>query len=296
MLAKLFIIVLFFASLALQSCNSVASQNSESEIAKIVPAEIKQQTPQPRKDEVPKQQKVEFKGVSFTYNPQIFGEVKTEEIEELRLEGETDKPDSVAPRHVLFKIKKSGEERESKIYVFPIEDFRRMFAVSIKTQKYFDEKIKDLKDAITNPSNKRDELMPRIPFWDGSQTAQLKLTQTSFQNGKGVFYLTQFDIEPSLLNNEGLTYCFQGITNDGKNYVLAEFAVKLPFLPESYNVSEFEGYKLPQYFYKEPQKNQKQYEKYVSNIAKRLQKVSQEEFIPNLNDFIKLISSLKIEK
>ena len=280
--------ILIFTSFASLNCNSAVSQNLNTEVKS-------ESSPQPSV-ELPKQQKVEFKGVSFTYNPQMLGEVKVEEIEELPLAQESDKPDSVAPRHILFKIKKSDKERESNIYIFPIEDFRRMFTISTETRNHFDEKINDLKDATTDLKSRKDELMPRIPLWDGSQSIQVKLKQLPFQSGKGVIYLTQFDIEPSLINNEGLIYCFQGLTGDGKYYVLAEFAVELPFLPESYQVFEFEEYNLPVYFYKEPEKNQKQYEKYISEIAKRLEKLPQDEFEPNLNRFEEIISTLKVEK
>ena len=298
----IFTTVLIFMSFVLLNCNSATSQNLNTETERETPqtpsaAETKSETPQLTPTvELPKQQKVDFKGVRFTYNPQIFGEVEVEEVEELPLAQESDKPDSVAPRHILFKIKTSDKRRESSIYIFPIEDFRRMLAVSAETRNYFDEKIKDLKDATTDLKSRKDELMPRIPLWDGSQSIQVKLKQLPFQSGKGVIYLTQFDIEPSLINNEGLIYCFQGLTGDGKYYVLAEFAVELPFLPESYQVFEFEEYNLPIYFYKEPEKNQKQYEKYTSKIAKRLEKLQQDEFDPNLNYFEELISTLKVEK
>ena len=85
---NLFIIGLVLVSLSLQGCDSAISQSSESE--------IKSATPQPQK-ELSIQQRVEFKGVSFTYNPQVFGEVKSEEVAEYALQAEMDKPDSVAP-------------------------------------------------------------------------------------------------------------------------------------------------------------------------------------------------------
>jgi hypothetical protein len=148
MLAKLFIIVLFFASLALQSCNSLASQNSEPEVVKIVPAEIKQETPQLRKDEIPKQQKVEFKGVSFTYNPQIFGEVKTEEVAEYALENEDDKPDGVEPQHRLFTFSLKPGFSEMYLAVYPIDDFPRMYTVDKESVKAMEKGIRDFKKVL----------------------------------------------------------------------------------------------------------------------------------------------------
>jgi len=105
---NLIIISLIFASLLLQGCSSVIPQCSKTE--------VKSETPQPRKDEVSKQQKVEFKGVSFNYNPQIFGQVKAEETAERPLEDGTHKPDYVAPQQILFKWNNAEQNRETVIY------------------------------------------------------------------------------------------------------------------------------------------------------------------------------------
>ena len=289
MLKKLFIINLFFVSLGWQSCSSATSQSSKSE--------VKSETPQLQKDEVPKQQNVNFKGVSFNYNPQIFGEVKSEEIAERPLEDETDKPDYVAPQHILFTLKKPGTNRETVIYVFPIEDYRRMYPISNEHnyREQFDEQLKGLQKVIKDKNYRKGNQIPFIPFWNGSQTFQKKVNHFSFQNGKGIFFLTQFDIETTLVSNEGLTYCFQGISNDGKNYILAKFPVSVSFLPKDYDADEFEGYKLSSaYSGNEPKQNT--YEDYVLRIAKRLDNLKPNEFEPNLNQIEKLISSLKIEK
>jgi hypothetical protein len=131
--------------------------------------------------------------------------------------------------------------------------------------------------------------------WDGSQTFQRKIKHFSFQNGKGIFFLTQFDIEPSLINNEGLTYCFQGITNDRRNYVLAKFPLGVWFLPIDYREDKFEDYQLPMYFTAD-KSNEERHRKYLSKITKRLENLSPDRFEPHLKYFDEIVSSLKIEK
>lgn len=294
MLKKLFIVGLFSASLVLQSCDSAVSQSSNSE--------VKSETPQSQKDEFPKQQNVNFNGVSFTYNPQILGKVKTEEItEDQPLEMETDKPDENFPKHLEFYFKQIDLMKHSidkgRIVVVPIEDYRRMYPISNEHnyREQFDERLKGLQKVIKDKNYRMGNQIPFIPFRDVSQTFQKKVNHFSFQNGKGIFFLTQFDIETTLVNNEGLTYCFQGISNDGRNYILAEFSLSVSFLPKNYDADEFEGYKLSDaYSGNEPKGNT--YKDYVLRIAKRLDNLKPDEFEPNLNQIEEIISSLKVEK
>jgi hypothetical protein len=52
----------------------------------------------------------------------------------------------------------------------------------------------------------------------------------TFQNGKGIRYLTQFDQSPMPANNQELIYYFHGMTNDGQYYIQAILPVQAPFL------------------------------------------------------------------
>ena len=51
-------------------------------------------------------------------------------------------------------------------------------------------------------------------------------------------FLTQFNIEPSLINNQGVVYTFQRLTDDGLHYVSARFPVAVSFLPPSYESNQ----------------------------------------------------------
>jgi hypothetical protein len=251
--------------------------------------------PRRLKNPIPDAGKIDFKGVSFSYDRQIFTEAKSEELPEQPLGAEDEKPDSVAPRHILFSLKSPGQKRDTLIYVFPVADYRRMYAVSKNYTEQFDKEITGLQKAIKDKNFQIEKQIPFVPFWDGSQTFQGKIKHFSFQNGKGIFFLTQFDIEPSLINSEGLTYCFQGITSDGKHYVLAKFSVGASFLPVDYRADKFEDYQLPMYFTAD-KSNEKRHRKYLSKITKRLENLSPDEFDPHLKYFDEIISSLKIEK
>ena len=291
MLKKLFIIGLFFTGLALQGCDSVVSQNSETEVVNISPAEIKKETRQPQKDEVPNQQKVEFKGVSFSYNQQIFGEVKIEEVAELPLENEDDKPENVAPQHRLFTFAERNQ-RNATIAVYPIAEFRRVWLpVEKNNTKIFDEDLNSLKELIKNPKLRREGEIPFLTYYDAHQTFQAKAKNFSFQNGKGIFFLTQINQDYLFINNNQIAYFFQGISEDGKNYILAEFPVSVSFLPKDQYVENFEGYSIS-----ENDPTGKKYKEYVAKITKRLENLPSDKYEPNLKYFEEIISSLRIEK
>ncbi len=290
---KLLLIGLIFSSLAVQSCNSEASKAVETQIMVEVAKPLK-----PVQEKIILEKsggEVRFKGVSFSYNLQVFGEVEAEEIPELPLGGEDYKPDSVVPQHLLFKLKTSNSERQTEIYIFPIADYRRMYVVSKDMTKAFDDELKGLRKAIKDKNIRVKNQIPFIPFWDGSQTFLSKVKNFPFKSGRGIFFLTQFDIETSMINNDGLTYYFEGITSDEKFYILARFPVGVSFLPLGHT-EKFEGYVVPERGFIKTDEELKEYKKYISKLSTRLENLPSDKYEPNLKYLEEIISSLKIEK
>lgn len=283
---KLLIFGLIVLIFIIQSCNIVDSSNVESKIA--------MQTPTPQNENV-SEKKIEFKGVSFTYNPQIFGEVETEEKAEQPLELESDKPDNVAPKHILFSLKTSNE-RESDIAVYPIEEYRRVWKrVEKNNTFYFDEQLKNLKKALKDKDFRVKNEVPHIRYYDAHQAIIAKSKHIRFQNGKSLCFLTQIEQDRSIINNEKTEYYCQGITDDEKYFFLAVFSIKISFLPKDFYVDDFEGYKIPERV-NLTKKEETQYKNYISKLTERINNLSDQDFEPNLNELEKVISTLKIEK
>ncbi len=65
-------------------------------------------------------------------------------------------------------------------------------------------------------------------LYTGMITAQQQ--PIAFQNGKGLRYLTQAGQAPVPINNSGLFYYFQGLSEDGNYYISAIFPTSAPFL------------------------------------------------------------------
>lgn len=296
MMLKIFLSFAFFVScLLLQDCSSATSENSQSKVEpKATPQPTAILPEQENKIQLPSTGKVAFKGVSFTYNPQIF-EIQSESIiHESPLQNESDKPGGEFPTHIVFtlQIKDKLIEPEAKIKIMPIADYRRMYAISKGYTEAFDKNLDNLRKVLIDKKFRVKNEIPFIDFYDAHQTFEAKVRLFSFQSGKGILFLSQINQETLLVNNKLLTYYFQGITTDGKNYVTAELPVSVSFLPDSSDVFEFEGYKLCCPYTKD---SIKEYEKYISKITKRLENLPPNEFEPNLDELEKIISTLKIE-
>lgn len=262
-----------------QSGNSESAENSSPKIEK------------PKSDS----QTINFKGVSFSYNPQIFSEVEPEDVvDEVPLEREEDKPGENFPKHISFKLKIAKQNREATVKIISIDDYRRMYSVSHHYTKIFDENIKDSQKALKDEKFRVKGEVPFIPFYDAHQTITARVKHLSFENGNGIFFLTQYNQDSANpVNNDELTYFYQGISADGKKYVLAEYPASAAFLPKDNQADEFEGYKIP---YPLSDSDVKNYKEYVAKITKRLENLSPDEFEPNLKAFEEIIRSLKIEK
>lgn len=300
MIKTLLLCSLFGASLLAHGCkpasaDNLGARNGNSSAQKATGTPTRANSAS-TKIEKPKAdaQTANFKGVSFNYNPQIFVKVEPETIKEQPLQNAGDKPDSVYPAHTAFHLKYKTGERAATISVFPIADYRRMYAVSKGNMESFDENLKDLRKAIKDENFRVGDQVPVIPFYDASQTITARVKYLSFESGAGIFFLTQYNQDfANLVNNEELTYFYQGITADGKKYVLAEFPASAAFLPKNNQADEFEGYKLP---VTADDFNEKNYNEYITKITQRLENLPADEFEPSLKAFEEIISSLKIER
>lgn len=295
---KLLFAGLIVIGFALIICNSAAPEIVQSQIKT---GDVSSPTPQPNwtppllapEIQLPSGGKVEFKGVSFNYNPKIFGEVKAGEVAEYALENETDKPENVEPQHVSFIFDLATPYSPMEIAVFPINDFPRMYAVNKDSVKAMEKEIINLKKILKDKNFRTDKQMPFLPFRDARQTFQVKVRHYNFQNGKGILFLTFWETEFELPSNRQLRYVFEGLTNDEKYYVLAEMPISVTFLEDT--AQEYEGYKVPWGKFND-KAEMKRFDDVEKKIAKRLEKLPPEKYEPNLKRFEEIISSLKIEK
>jgi hypothetical protein len=244
---------------------------------------------------------VDFRGVSFRSDESLFSEVKAEVLPPTPLESPDDKPEDNWPEHARFSFAPPANQTrhptfwEPELRVVDLAAYRDVYKVSPEYVDLLDVMIQWLKDAI-DPGIASASRIPFLPFVDASQTFWVHLKRVDFAGGKGVAFVTQYDIEPSVVSNYGLTWIYQGVSDDGRNYVLATFPIRSSIASDDDDpIKPHRGYRPPQTF-GEIEANQKAYEAYVAGVRKDLEAASPSKFEPDLGLLEKLIGSLRLNK
>jgi len=247
-------------------------------------------------------QTASYEGVSFTYNSSLASEIKAETIPEAPLDKEDDKPDEVAPEHTAFTLigpyasrYESSFFSPPEIHIYPIAGYKEALAVSKDDVKALEEKISTLKTILSERPTSSEKEIPFLPEIDAAQVLRARLKYIDFKNGKGIMFLSQYNTEPALINNQGLAYIFQGLTSDGLYYISASFPVSAPILPKDSGATSFEDYKLPDDFYQDYESNEKSYGAYATKIARKLEALPPGKYEPDLTLFEELIRSLYVK-
>ena len=110
---------------------------------------------------------VNFKGVSFNYDPKVFGNVKQTEVEEHRLEDATDKPDYAAPKHIAFTFDFGPRYWAAFLEIYPVDQFPRVYAVNPDYMPHYGNGNQSLKKSFEGqglPIQRRDSV-PTIRRW-----------------------------------------------------------------------------------------------------------------------------------
>ena len=245
---------------------------------------------------IPSDQAVDFEGVSFRYDPSVFGDVTKEVVPEHRLEAADQKPEGVGPRHVRFMFELGEEYNKAELLVFAIDEFPGAYGVDSESVEHIKKESDALRKVLKDPTYRLDGDIPHLPFEDVAANFYVKVREFDFQNGDGVLFVTHWEHGVDFISNRNLLYRFEGLTADGKFYVTAEMPVSVGFLPD--NPSEFEGYTEKDLTDLMANSNgaTAKHEAYIKSIATRLEKLNSNDYSPALEKFEAVISSLSIKR
>jgi hypothetical protein len=132
----------------------------------------------------------------------------------------------VAPEHLKFSLtdyQLQDKFLQPQMFIYPAEEYAKLNSNAA-------DQIQKLKAIIAGAPLTKDAM----PNWvmNAGQLLAAKMQVINFQNGRGVRFLTQYDQYPAIINNHELFYHFQGLTHDGKYYVVATLPVTSSILPE----------------------------------------------------------------
>lgn len=185
---------------------------------------------------------------------------------------------------------------EPEIRIYPIDKYRAIVNQSEDLRKIIDQEFESLKEALNKKTSSFPYKAPFVAVLEAGQLFQAKVKYISFKNGNGILYLTYFCGDPTRsceINNQALSYIFQGLTDDGRYFIYATFPVKTPSLPLSDPPEDEFGCSDP--------KGRPTFEemtiackKYGQKVGSRLDPLPTGNFEPSLDLFDQLIQSLSI--
>ncbi len=233
---------------------------------------------------------VAYANVTLEFDGGLAKEFLAETAPAVPLEDPSDKPEGVAPSHVVITLRDSYASRlhrESgspyalpQVMVFPTTD---------ASDPKFDGKypmmrgaVKELNVILSRRAGSVSESIPFLPWADERQLFIARKKLLRFRNGRGVLFLTQYDQEESPVTNESLVCTFQGMTDDNAWYVSAVFPVSagaaLPLLQEADKDPGFHS----------------GYDTYIRKTSEKLNRLPAKKFTPGLALLEEMIRSIKV--
>jgi hypothetical protein len=245
---------------------------------------------------------VAYTGVQFRFDPKRVGQVTARTIAESLASAENAAPpDTVYPRHTAFELlnisaapPKSFIKAELRVY--SVDGYERAFAADPKGAKGVSQTITRLNTLLRNgDANFRGD-MPMVPLLDGYLAFRGHTKLLRFQRGSGFAFLTQGQQDEMPINNQNLSYEFQGLTDDGRYLVTAQFPVAAPFLEFNRDQANYGGkvHECNCFEGARYQRFQREYRAYVQEMKGRLDRLPAQKFEPSLELYDQLLKSIEI--
>jgi hypothetical protein len=168
---------------------------------------------------------ISFEGVSFTIPSGMAGGANTDKM--TAMESNTDAPWDIAPTHLRFTLtdyQLQDKFHEPRVFVYPAEEYAGMNPSAAEQM----DRIKKILAGATPMQ----ETLPTVPFFNAAAQIAANIKIIPFQNGSGVRFLTQYAQYAAPINNHEIFYHVQGLTSDGKYYVIAILPITAPILPD----------------------------------------------------------------
>ncbi|HSL31845.1 MAG TPA: hypothetical protein VK900_21760 [Anaerolineales bacterium] len=193
-------------------------------------------------------------------------------------------PWDIAPTHLRFTLTDYALQdkfHEPRIYMYPADDY----ALSNPGAA---EQIDRLRRILAGSPQMR-ETLPAVPFFNATPLIAANIQLLSFRSGRGVRALTQYAQYAAPVNNHELFYHFQGLTDDGRYYIVAVLPVTAPILADDEKIEApvpDGGVAIPA--------NIGPNDVYYISVTQRLNALARDSYTPALNDVDALVQSIQV--
>jgi len=194
-----------------------------------------------------------------------------------------------APEHVKFEFDNYAlydTFHDAQILVFPAQEYAAMNEGAAAN-------IAKLQAIIAGTAAANADNLPHITTFNAAQVFAAQIQTIKFANGSGVRFLTEYAQYVATANNKYLFYNFQGLTDDGKYYILAILPVSHPLLAydeKHETVIPEGGIPFPGF----DNTDASAFDAYYDSVVALLDQQAANSFTPTLTDLDRLIESIVI--
>jgi hypothetical protein len=271
------------------SAGSVATPTTVDPVGTIVAATMQALTAAPSQDvstPIPNPTggiPVSYENVSFVIPSGVASGANPEKM--TSVDTNSGAPWEIAPTHLRFTLTGyplQGKFLEPQIYIYPAAEYAQVNSVA-------SEQIERLKKALSG-SPLLKETLPNVPFFNAGHLMAADIQRLNIQNGGGVRELTQYDQYPAPINNHELFYHYEGLTSDGKYYMIAILPIIAPILAEdekSESPVPVGGVPLPP--------NMGPNEVYYFSVTEKLNSLAPDSFTPSITMLDALVQSFLVK-
>lgn len=246
----------------------------------------------------------------FSFNKSDFGKIKRESNDKITSENQAvkDQYPIDLPAHYCFSFEDKRPlpafEKGAR-YFSPAYSFICFIPTFDPSESTFDKAYPNFANAIrrlgllllARPSKfvQYDDLVD-VPYNHSGWSFVAKRQYLDYENVSGVSFVTQYSQEalPNPVNNEELTFNFQGLTKSGEYYVAARFAVSHPSLPKGIDFTD-KNIREGATSLQEADAINKFAEAYLEKEQMKVEALPEDSFKPSLISLKQLISSISIK-
>lgn len=204
---------------------------------------------------------------------------------------QTGAPWDIAPAHLQLTLQGyalGSSFHVPQLFVYPAQQYAAMNPAAAESLKRL-QAVLAAQGSTFSP-----ETLPRVPFFNAGQVFAAQTKVMHFAGGSGVRFVTQYAQDVSPINNAGLFYHFQGLSDDGKYYIIAVLPVNLPFLAADSNpASAVPSGGLP---FPSASASGSDYESYYRQAAARIDAAPPAQFTPPLSLLDELTRSITVDQ
>jgi hypothetical protein len=167
-----------------------------------------------------------------------------------------------------------SQEIRPQIFIFPTREYAEISPLA-------GERIEALRTLLDGGAISAGAELPVLPTFNSAQDLRGQVHPLAFQGGRGLRFIARYSQEAAPVVNPAVFYTFQGLTDDGSQYVAAFFPLYISLLPDQVQVEDWDAFNA-------------NYVAYLSETTAVLDQLNPAEFTPDLTSLDAVLTLLRV--